>query len=145
MELYTSFIQLHPEHGWSEGAEQCPVYTVCPGDAWSPHLNSSKADGQELSGNVALPEGCQALLTEDALHGLQDAMVLGRGVSGGELLNLELEKMGENIFHFTLQHWFKVSRSGIHSPVSQPMLRDDILSSHRTTFRSDWDVIYEGL
>lgn len=51
---------------------------------------------------MALPEGCQALLPEDALHSLQDAMVLGRRVSGGELLDLELEETGENIFNFTL-------------------------------------------
>lgn len=121
------------------------VHTVCPGDAWCPHLNSSEADGKELGGHMALPEGCQALLPEDALHSLQDAVVFGRGASGGELLNLELEETGESIFNFTLQHWFKVSSSGIHSPVSQPVLRDDILFSHRTTFRSDWDVIYEGL
>lgn len=73
------------------------VHTVCPGDDWCPHLNSSEANGKELSGNMALPEGCQALLPKDALHSLQDAVVLGRGVSGGELLNLELEEM-EKIF-----------------------------------------------
>lgn len=83
------------------------VHTLCPSDAWSPHLNSSKANGKELSGNMALPEGCQALLPEDALHSLQDAVVLGCRVSGGELLDLELEETGENIFNFTLQHWFK--------------------------------------
>lgn len=56
---------------------------------------------------MALPEGCQALLPEDALHSLQDAVVFGRGASGGELLNLELSEMGESIFNFILQHWFK--------------------------------------
>lgn len=56
---------------------------------------------------MALPEGSQALLPEDALHSLQDAVVLGCGVSGGKLLNLELEEIGKNIFSFTFQHWFK--------------------------------------
>lgn len=83
------------------------VHTLCPGDAWAPHLDRSEADRKELSGNMALPEGCQALLPEYALHSLQDAVVLGRGVSGGELLDLELEERGENVFNFILQHWFK--------------------------------------
>lgn len=95
---------------------------------------------------MSLPEGSQPLFLEDALYSLQDAMILSPWVSGGELLYLKLEENRENIFNSTSRfNKVQVSNSGIHNPVSQPTLRDDILPSHRITSRTDWDVIYVGL
>ena len=95
---------------------------------------------------MALPEGHQPLFPEDALYSLQDAVILSPWVSGGQLLDLKLEENRENIFNST-SHFNKVqvSNSGIHNAVSQPMLRDDILPSHRLTFRTDWGISYIGL
>ena len=59
---------------------------------------------------MALPEGYQPLLLEDALYSLQDAMILCLGVSWGQLLDLKLEENRENIFNST-SHFNKVQVS----------------------------------
>lgn len=114
------------------------ICTLSLADVRSPYLNSSVANRKELSRNVALPEGYKPFFLEDALYGLQDAMILSPWISGGELLYLKLQENRENIFscmsHFNKVH---VSSSGIHNPNSQPMLRGDILPSHRITSRTD--------
>jgi len=95
---------------------------------------------------MALPEGYQSLFLEDALYSLQDAMILSPWLSGGELLDLKLEENRENIFNsMSHSNQVQVSNSGIYGPVSQPMLRDDILHSCRITPGTDWDVLYAGL
>lgn len=94
---------------------------------------------------MALPEGSQPLLLEDALYSLQDAVILGPRGSGGELLDLKLEENRENIFS-SMSHFNKVQvfNSGVRNPVSQPMPRDGILPSHRITSRIGRDVSYIG-
>lgn len=109
----------------SQPAEQQSPGYVCGAQVTSSaYLNSSVANGKALRRNVALPEGRQPLFPEDALHSLQDAMIPSPWVSGGELLNLKLEKEKKSIFNST-SHFnvVQASRSGIHSPVSQPTPR----------------------
>lgn len=93
----------------SQSAErQSPVYVCWARGSSSAYLNSSVANGKALRRNVALPEGHQALLLEDALHRLQDAMILSSWVSGGELLYLKLEKEKKPISSSTSHfNWFK--------------------------------------
>lgn len=87
-------------------AESC-VRTLGTDHIWSPYLNSSVANRKELSRNMALPEGSQSLLPEDALYSLRDAVILGPRGFGGELLDLKLEENRENILSST-SHFNKV-------------------------------------